>query len=168
MQVIVIMLIMIYTICGVASLPISTTTLVNMQQTLRRRLAMQLSQCLPRCLYSNYPPLQQTLTVAGWVIAWPCAISLAGTHVVPIQCVASVTRVRNSCTHKCLVPSLWVVVQRSISDVWKETTVHNYRTNDVIIMILVGIHMYRLCLVQAPDERRSHVKLKKPCIHMWN
>ena len=24
-------------------------------------------------------------------------------------------------------------------------------------MILVGIHMYRLCLVQAPDERRNHV-----------
>ena len=118
---------------------------------------MKLSQCLPRCLYLNYPPLQQTLTVAGWVTAWPCTISLAGTHAVFTQYVASVTRVRDSCTHKCLVLSLWVVVQHSISDVWKETTVLNYSTNDVIIMILVGIHMYRLCLVQALDERRNHV-----------
>ena len=124
---------------------------------LRRRLAMKLSQCQPRCLYSNYPPLQQTLTVAGWVTACPIAISLAGTHAAPIQCVASVASVSDSCTQECLVLSLWVVAQHSIIDAWKATTVHNYRTNDAIIMILVGIHMYRLCLMQAPDERRNRV-----------
>ena len=128
-----------------------------MQQMLRRRPTMKLSQYLPRCLHSNYPPLQQTLTVTGWVTAWPCAISLAGTHVAPIQCVASVASVSDSYTQECLVLSLCTVAQHSIIDAWKETTVHNYRTNNAIIMILVGIHMYRLCLVQAPDERRSHV-----------
>ena len=80
-------------------------------------------------------------------------------HVAPIQCVASVASVGDSCTQECLVLSLWVVEHHSISDVWKATTVHNYRTNDVIIMILVGIHMYRLCLVQTPDEK-THLKLK--------
>ena len=120
---------------------------------------MKLSQCLPRCLYSNYPPLQQTLTVTGWVTACPIATSLAGTHAVSTQCVASDTSVGDSCTQECLVLSLWVVEHHSISDVGKETTVHNYRKNDVIIMILVGIHMYRLCLVQTPDEK-THLKLK--------
>ena len=77
---------------------------------------MKLSQCQPRCLYSNYPPLQQTLTVAGWVTACPIAISLAGTHAAPIQCVASVASVSDSCTQECLVLSLWVVAQHSIID----------------------------------------------------
>ena len=99
---------------------------------------------LPRCLYSNYPPLYPTLTGAVWVTACPCTTSLAGTHVVLTQCVASIASEGGSRTHKSLVLSLWVVAHHSI---WngQGTTVHNYRRNDVI-MTLVGIHMYRLCL----------------------
>ena len=46
-------------------------------------------------------------------------------HVAPIQCVASVASVGDSCTQECLVLSLCVVAQHSICNVQK-TTVHNY------------------------------------------
>ena len=78
--------------------------------------------------HSQLINLEQTiLTITTWVPVCPIAISLAGTRVVPIQCVASVTSVVDSCTHESLVLSLWVVAQHSIVEVQKESTVHNYR-----------------------------------------
>ena len=65
------------------------------------------------------------LTITSGCSTWPSTTSLAGTHVAPIQCVARVASVGDSCTHECLVLSLWVVAQHSICDVWKTPTVHN-------------------------------------------
>ena len=65
------------------------------------------------------------LTITTWVTACPRTIILAGTRVVPTQGVASVASVVDSCTHKSLVLSLWVVAQHSICS-GQRTTVHNY------------------------------------------